>query len=177
MVFAFDNSVFGSKPYRAAVMATWKSLRDRRRDESESTRLPLPTRAPHPVSMLFDARGDEIDAAQALLARPIVLLAIVKHDFSAERVDELDCKTGEALISIAICNHEWIVAKPIGRLGGPGIVPISFLSITKRDGKQCESTEEAIQELQAVGVPSVQEWKKMALEYKTRAITVGKFEM
>lgn len=48
MVFGFDDAVLGSKPYRAAVMATWKSLRERR----QSTRI-TPPRS-QPASILFE---------------------------------------------------------------------------------------------------------------------------
>jgi bud emergence protein 1 len=50
--------------------------------------------------------------------RVLLLLSQVQHDFVAERPDELDAKRGEPIIVIAQSNHEWFVAKPIGRLGG-----------------------------------------------------------
>jgi bud emergence protein 1 len=54
---------------------------------------------------------------------------IVSYDFVAERPDELDAKEGEAIIVIAQSNPEWFVAKPITRLGGPGLIPVSFIEI------------------------------------------------
>lgn len=47
-----------------------------------------------------------------------VSVAQVQYDFTAERNDELEAKKGEPIIVIAQSNHEWFVAKPIGRLGG-----------------------------------------------------------
>lgn len=51
------------------------------------------------------------------------------YDFKAERPDELDAQAGEAIVVIAQSNHEWYVAKPISRLGGPGLIPISFVQV------------------------------------------------
>ena len=58
------------------------------------------------------------------------LYGVVQYDFVAERADELDAKKGESIIVIAQSNHEWFVAKPIGRLGGPGLIPVSFVAIS-----------------------------------------------
>ena len=58
-----------------------------------------------------------------------MVYGIVMYDFAAERPDELEAKQGEAIIVIAQSNPEWFVAKPIGRLGGPGLIPVSFIEI------------------------------------------------
>ncbi|KAI1853140.1 hypothetical protein JX265_011421 [Neoarthrinium moseri] len=103
-----------------------------------------------------------------------MVYGIVMYDFQAERADELEAKAGEAIIVIAQSNPEWFVAKPIGRLGGPGLIPVSFVEI--RD----MSTDSAVQNPQdavkRAGVPRVEEWKKMAAEYKNSSITLGKFD-
>lgn len=103
-----------------------------------------------------------------------MVYGIVQYDFSAERPDELEAKAGEAIIVIAQSNPEWFVAKPIGRLGGPGLIPVSFIEI--RD----MSTGQAVPDVQGAvtraGVPKVEEWKKMAADYKNSSITLGKFE-
>lgn len=96
------------------------------------------------------------------------------YDFKAERSDELSATAGESIIIIAKSNEEWFVAKPIGRLGGPGLIPISFIEV--RDigtVKPVENVEEAI--LKA-NVPRVEEWKRMAAEYKASSIPLGKLE-
>ncbi|ODQ51554.1 hypothetical protein SAICODRAFT_8850 [Saitoella complicata NRRL Y-17804] len=101
------------------------------------------------------------------------LYGIVQYDFAAERPDELDAKAGEAIIVIAQSNHEWFVAKPIGRLGGPGLIPVSFIEI--RDvttGQPIENVEELVSR---AGVPRVEEWKKMTAEYKEKSIPLGSF--
>lgn len=104
-----------------------------------------------------------------------MVYGIVMYDFVAERADELDAKAGEAIIVIAQSNPEWFVAKPIGRLGGPGLIPVSFIEI--RDMSSGEAVPDAQEAVQRAGVPKVEEWKKMAADYKNSSITLGKFEV
>ncbi|CBQ69541.1 related to Protein scd2/ral3 [Sporisorium reilianum SRZ2] len=102
------------------------------------------------------------------------LYAVVKYDFIAERADELEAKAGESIIVIAQSNFEWFVAKPIGRLGGPGLIPVAFVEI--RDlvtGRPIEDVQELIQ---SGVVPKVEEWKKMTAEYKKNTIPLGRFD-
>ncbi|EWC47235.1 hypothetical protein DRE_03354 [Drechslerella stenobrocha 248] len=102
------------------------------------------------------------------------LYGIVVYDFHAERPDELQAAAGEAIIVIAQSNSEWFLAKPIGRLGGPGLIPVSFIEI--RDmatGLPVENQDEAIAKAQ---VPKVEEWKRQAANYKNSSISLGKFE-
>ena len=58
-----------------------------------------------------------------------VYYAVVMHDFVAERTDELDAKAGDPISVVAQSNREWFVAKPIGRLGKPGLIPVSFVQV------------------------------------------------
>lgn len=102
------------------------------------------------------------------------LYAVVKYDFLAERADELEAKAGESIIVIAQSNFEWFVAKPIGRLGGPGLIPVAFVEI--RDlvtGRPIEDVQELIE---SGVVPKVEEWKKMTAEYKKNTIPLGRFD-
>ena len=103
-----------------------------------------------------------------------MVYGIVQYDFSAERPDELEAKAGEAIIVIAQSNPEWFVAKPIGRLGGPGLIPVSFIEI--RDMATGQAVPDAQGAVTRAGVPKVEEWKKMAADYKNSSITLGKFE-
>jgi bud emergence protein 1 len=96
---------------------------------------------------------------------------IVSYDFVAERPDELDAKEGEAIIVIAQSNPEWFVAKPITRLGGPGLIPVSFIEI--RDMTTGKAVEDPLAAVQQAGIPKVEEWKKMAAEYKNTSIPLG----
>lgn len=99
---------------------------------------------------------------------------IVQYDFNAERPDELEAKQGEPIIVIAQSNPEWFVAKPIGRLGGPGLIPVSFIEI--RDLITNQAVPDAQEAVQRAGVPKVEEWKKIALDYKNSSIPLGKIE-
>ncbi|ANB14868.1 phosphatidylinositol-3-phosphate-binding protein BEM1 [Sugiyamaella lignohabitans] len=102
------------------------------------------------------------------------LYGIVLYDFKAERPDELQANSGESIIVIAQSNQEWFVAKPIGRLGGPGLIPISYVQIREvGSDKPVEDVQAAIR---AAGVPKVEEWKRMAAEYKASSIPLGKFD-
>lgn len=61
------------------------------------------------------------------------------------------------------------VAKPIGRLGGPGLIPVAFVEI--RDpatGRPIEVLPDTI--------PMVEEWKKATADYKAAAIPLGRFD-
>jgi bud emergence protein 1 len=103
-----------------------------------------------------------------------MVYGIVQYDFSAERPDELEAKAGEAIIVIAQSNPEWFVAKPIGRLGGPGLIPVSFIEVKDMaTGQTVADPQEAVRR---AGVPKVEEWKKMAADYKNSSISLGKLE-
>jgi bud emergence protein 1 len=97
---------------------------------------------------------------------------MVMYDFKAERPDELEAKEGEAIIVIAQSNPEWFVAKPITRLGGPGLIPVSFIEI--RDMATGQAAEDPLEAVRKAGVPKVEEWKKMAADYKAGSIPLGK---
>ena len=103
-----------------------------------------------------------------------MVYGIVQYDFNAERPDELDAKAGEAIIVIAQSNPEWFVAKPIGRLGGPGLIPVSFIEI--RDMTTGQAVPDVQGAVARAGVPTVEEWKKKVADYKIGSITLGKIE-
>lgn len=103
-----------------------------------------------------------------------MVYGVVIYDFHAERGDELEAKSGEAIIVIAQSNPEWFVAKPIGRLGGPGLIPVSFVEI--RDMATNTAVPNPQESVRRAGIPKVEEWKKMAADYKNSSITLGKFE-
>ena len=103
-----------------------------------------------------------------------MVYGIVMYDFKAERPDELEAKEGEAIIVIAQSNPEWFVAKPITRLGGPGLIPVSFIEI--RDMTTGQAVPDPHEAVRRAGVPKVEEWKKMAADYKNGSIPLGKLE-
>ncbi|KAJ5748026.1 uncharacterized protein N7511_009722 [Penicillium nucicola] len=130
-----------------------------------------------------DSFSDRTDSAttkngafrmSALKGQGAMVYGIVQYDFQAERPDELDAKAGEAIIVIAQSNPEWFVAKPIGRLGGPGLIPVSFIEL--RDMQSGQAVTDPLDAVRRAGVPKVEEWKKMTAEYKNSSITLGKIE-
>lgn len=103
-----------------------------------------------------------------------MVYGIVQYDFKAERPDELEARAGEAIIVIAQSNPEWFVAKPITRLGGPGLIPVSFIEIRDMTtGKSVPDTQDAVTR---AGVPKVEEWKRMAASYKNSSIPLGRLD-
>ncbi|KAJ7067965.1 hypothetical protein C8F01DRAFT_1116364 [Mycena amicta] len=100
-----------------------------------------------------------------------VFYAIVQHDFFAERADELDAKRGDAITVVAQSNREWFVAKPIGRIGRPGLIPVSFVEIHD------PATGRAITDVNALmdrgDLPRVEDWKRAMFNYKQNSIALG----
>ena len=100
-----------------------------------------------------------------------VFYAVVQHDFVAERPDELEARAGDPISVVAQSNREWFVAKPIGRLGRPGLIPVSFVEV--RD----PITNQPIRDVNALidqgSLPKVEEWKRQMLNYKATSISLG----
>jgi len=163
-------------------VAFFQALGKTERDSGQSERSPQAVRAPDHDSGYSDTSGTLVGTGTntARSSKTMgkgsgaMVYGIVMYDFAAERPDELDAKAGEAIIVIAQSNPEWFVAKPIGRLGGPGLIPVSFIEI--RDMTSGEAVTDAQEAVQRAGVPKVEEWKKMAADYKNSSITLGKFE-
>ena len=104
-----------------------------------------------------------------------MVYGVVHYDFKAERPDELEAKEGEAVIVIAQSDPEWFLAKPITRLGGPGLIPVSFIEI--RDMSTGNPVADIHDALARAGVPKVEEWKKMAADYKNSSIPLGRIDI
>lgn len=100
-----------------------------------------------------------------------VFYAVVLHDFQAERTDELDAKSGDAISVVAHSNREWFVAKPIGKLGGPGLIPASFIEV--RDPLTGQAIEDIDGLIDRGELPPVEEWKKATMNYKASSIALG----
>lgn len=101
------------------------------------------------------------------------LYGVVLYDFQAERPDELQAAAGESIIIIAQSNDEWFVAKPIGRLGGPGLIPVSFIQL--RDMGSDRPVPEHLVAEKLAAVPKVEEWKRMTAEYKASSIPLSRY--
>lgn len=98
----------------------------------------------------------------------------VLYDFNSERPDELEAKAGENIIVVAQTDPEWFVAKPIGRLGGPGLIPVSFIEI--KDMATGQPVSDPVEAVKKAGVPTVEYWKEMAAEYKKSSISLGRLD-
>ncbi|KAH9482475.1 Protein scd2/ral3 [Psilocybe cubensis] len=100
-----------------------------------------------------------------------VFYAVVLHDFTAERADELDAKRGDPITVVAQSNREWFVAKPIGRLGRPGLIPVAFVEIHDPASGQAVVDIDALMDSGAL--PKVEDWKRAMLTYKANSIALG----
>ncbi|THH12359.1 hypothetical protein EW145_g72 [Phellinidium pouzarii] len=105
--------------------------------------------------------------------RQPVFYAVVQHDFVAERADELDAKSGDHISVVAQSNFEWFVAKPISRLGRPGLIPVSFVAIYDPSTSMPMTDHEVKAMMERGEVPNVDEWKRSILEYKATSISLG----
>ena len=113
---------------------------------------PLPTPSPTPL-------------------KPQVFYAIVLHDFVAERADELDAKSGDSITVVAQSNREWFVAKPIGRIGRPGLIPVSFVQL--QDPTSGKSIGDVNGLIDRGDIPRVEDWKRSVFDYKQNSIPLG----
>ncbi|KAF8529149.1 hypothetical protein BU17DRAFT_37271 [Hysterangium stoloniferum] len=97
--------------------------------------------------------------------------AVVLHDFNAERTDELDARANEPITVVAQSNEEWFVAKPIGKLGRPGLIPASFVELRN------PSTNSPLPDVAGIiargELPNVEDWKRAMQEYKQSSIPLG----
>ncbi|KAG6378879.1 hypothetical protein JVT61DRAFT_13160 [Boletus reticuloceps] len=100
-----------------------------------------------------------------------VFYAVVLHDFLAERADELDAKAGDPISVVAQSNREWFVAKPIGRLGRPGLIPASFVEL--RDPASNLPVDDVDALMDRGDLPKVEDWKKAMVNYKQNSISLG----
>ncbi|KAL1916683.1 uncharacterized protein VTP21DRAFT_5387 [Calcarisporiella thermophila] len=133
----------------------------------------LESTAPQVESLPTRKQGD--DLAEKKAAKKIQsLYGVVMYDFRAEREDELEARRGESLVLIAHSSLEWFVAKPIGRLGGPGLIPCAFVEVRDPASGRPVPNVEAL--LQKDYIPKVEEWKKMARGYEATSIPLGRFD-
>ena len=89
----------------------------------------------------------------------------------AERPDELEAKAGDPISVVAQSNREWFVAKPIGRLGRPGLIPVSFVEV--RDPITNQPIRDVNTLIDQGALPKVEEWKRQMLNYKATSISLG----
>ncbi|KAK3389350.1 hypothetical protein B0H63DRAFT_537219 [Podospora didyma] len=164
----------------AFFQALGRTERDSGQSQPPDSARSIPAKHPDHDSGYHDASTTTTTPAQSQRSSKTgsksgaMVYGVVMYDFQAERADELEAKAGEAIIVIAQSNPEWFVAKPIGRLGGPGLIPVSFVEI--RDMASNTPVANPQDAVRRAGIPRVEEWKKMAADYKNSSITLGKFE-
>ncbi|KZP15150.1 hypothetical protein FIBSPDRAFT_795986 [Athelia psychrophila] len=100
-----------------------------------------------------------------------VFYAVVLHDFVAERADELDAKAGDPISVVAQSNREWFVAKPIGKLGRPGLIPVTFVEV--RDPASNLPIRDIDMLMDRGDLPRVEDWKRAVFNYKASSIPLG----
>lgn len=82
-----------------------------------------------------------------------MVYGVVRYDFNAEHPDELEAKSGEKVTIIAQSNRKWFVAKPIGRPGEQGLIPVSYVQVKDvATGQTVADPQEAVKR---AGVASV----------------------
>lgn len=172
MMFKFDLELLDSKPYRAALMATWRQVNRRKKNPQEPS--PKVTRRQETISILVPGNNDK-KMSHSIGGSSKVMPMIVKHDFHAERSDELESKQGEVLVPVALSDtdDDWILVKPVQRLGGPGLIPLSFVTFILPSGKSSEDKIEILSALREMGVPGVMEWKEFAIQARLTMLAVG----
>ncbi|KAG6879505.1 hypothetical protein C0992_002001 [Termitomyces sp. T32_za158] len=114
-----------------------------------------------------------IPSATPSVPKSQVFYAIVMHDFVAERADELDAKAGDSVTVVAQSNREWFVAKPIGKLGRPGLIPASFVEIHDPGTGKPIPEHDVIALMDRGDLPKVEDWKRAMYNYKQNSITLG----
>jgi tetratricopeptide (TPR) repeat protein len=95
------------------------------------------------------------------LAGSGMVYGIVQHDFKAQKPDELDAKAGEKIAIVAQSSPEWFVAKPLGRAGAPGLIPVSFIEV--RDVATDKAVADPQEAVRKAGVPRLGELENYGL--------------
>lgn len=103
------------------------------------------------------------------------LYAVTLYEFKAERDDELDINPGENLIICAHHDYEWFIAKPINRLGGPGLVPSSYVKIIDlvNPANSHSLDQNPVETINRLKIPTVEQWKDQTAKYQASTIPLG----
>ena len=101
------------------------------------------------------------------------LYAVTLYEFKAERPDELDIVAGENLVICAHHEYEWFIAKPITRLGGPGLVPALYVKIIDMANPAKAVETDLAAAIDQLHIPTVEEWKSQTARYQALTIPLG----
>ncbi|KAH9007335.1 Phox homologous domain-containing protein, partial [Lactarius hatsudake] len=127
---------------------------------SQAPSLSRPFRTPSTLTTLPSVASETLE-----------FYAIVLHDFFSERPDELGVKVGDPILVVAQSTHEWFVAKLIGRLGRPGLIPVSFVEV--RDPATGKPISDVGALMENGSLPRVEDW---ILSYRANSIALGVLE-
>ncbi|KAI7967917.1 hypothetical protein MJO29_001194 [Puccinia striiformis f. sp. tritici] len=106
-----------------------------------------------------------------------LLYGVVKYSFTGEAEHELDAQAGEPItINAYSGDFGWFVCKPITRLGGPGLLPVSHVQIRDVATGMELSHENVESFVRSSGLPRVDEWKEATAAYLNCSIPLGLFE-
>ena len=97
----------------------------------------------------------------------MVIYAVALYDFDKENDGELNAKEGDKFLIVARRNVDWFLAKPIERVGTPGLIPVDY--VEAKDPK----TGEKIDSETLDSLPSVEEWKANARKQQQSSIPLG----
>ncbi|PLW58626.1 hypothetical protein PCANC_00017 [Puccinia coronata f. sp. avenae] len=151
-----------------ANMPTYKPKPPAQLKASRQKSSPVP---PHSPERIKSPTRPNPPSGQA--KSPQLLCGVVKYPFTAETDHELDAKAGEAIIINAYSDLGWFVCKPISRLGGPGLLPVSHVEIRDVSTGMEVSPENVEDFVRAAGLPRVNEWEEAAAAYLGRSIPLG----
>lgn len=103
------------------------------------------------------------------------LYGVALYEFKAEREDELDIAPGENLVICAHHDYEWFIAKPITRLGGPGLVPALYIKIIDMmlSSRNLQPDEDIVSVINHFKIPTVEQWKDLTARYQALSIPLG----
>lgn len=138
---------------------------------------PVNSSANQPVHVIDTGKASP-SAAPASAASQ-TLYAVTLYEFRAERDDELDINPGENLIICAHHEYEWFIAKPINRLGGPGLVPSSYVKIIDliNPANSHSLDHNAVEIIDSLKIPTVEQWKDQTAKYQASTIPLGSISM
>ncbi|CUM68552.1 uncharacterized protein PRCAT00006278001 [Priceomyces carsonii] len=119
--------------------------------------------------------GDLISPTQGQRNSNQTLYAVTLYEFKAERDDELDVTPGENLIICAHHDFEWFIAKPITRLGGPGLVPVSYVKVIDMLNPTSSQNfdDDVVKLVNYFKIPTVEQWKDRTAKYQASTIPLG----
>lgn len=129
-----------------------------------------------PQSKLNNQRATAASLASSRAYQKNPLFGTVKYDFTAERTDELDAKRGESLVIMAHSESQWFVVKPIGRLGGPGLIPLNFVEVKDMVSGHPLGSQDLKEVILRKGIPDIEVWKEATAAYKVNSISLGTFD-